>query len=266
MSPRDTEKLPNVQTTFSTCYQSISVEDATKNNYLEQEVIMISHHSHGTEFNGDKKIGRSLLSGPENTLKNWLVPKIPKCIETYHLTMATLLWSIINVVVAFYAFNNLSLLWVVSLMITLQYLTDLLDGEVGRQRNTGLVKWGFYMDHFLDYVFLCSLVFVGYMISPNGLQAWSFAFLVILGSFMVNAFLSFAATNAFEIYAHGIGPTEGRIILILVNTFIIFFGTNHFSLLVPISVMICLVGLIINTYQIQKKLWLHDMQVRQENV
>ncbi len=223
---------------------------------------MSANHNHKTEFNGDKKVGNSLLSGPEYTLKNWLVPKIPEAIETYHLTMATLLWSVINVAVAFQARNNLSLLWVVSLMIVLQYLTDLLDGEVGRQRDTGLVKWGFYMDHFLDYIFLCSLVFVGYMISPSGLQTWSFAFLVILGSFIVNAFLSFAATNTFEIYSHGIGPTEGRTILILVNTFIIYFGTDHFSLLVPMSVLVCLAGLIVNTYQIQKKLWLHDMQAK----
>ena len=30
--------------------------------------------------------------------------------------------------------------------------------------------------------FLCSLVFVGYMISPSGLEVWPFALVVILGS------------------------------------------------------------------------------------
>ncbi|MDW7772854.1 MAG: CDP-alcohol phosphatidyltransferase family protein [Desulfobulbaceae bacterium] len=147
-----------------------------------------------TAFAGDKKVGRSLLSGPENKLKQWLIPKIPQKVETYHLTMGTLLWSAVNVATAFYARNDLAMLWVVSLMIVLQYLKDLLDGELGRQRDTGLVKWGFYMDHFLDFVFLCSLVFVGYMISPAGVAAWYFALLVILGSFMVNSFLSFGAT------------------------------------------------------------------------
>ena len=223
---------------------------------------MITKHQNETRFNGDKKIGSSLLSGPENTLKKWLIPKIPVAIETYHLTMATLLWSIINVVVALYSRNNLSLLWVISLTIVLQYITDLLDGELGRQRNTGLVKWGFYMDHLLDYIFLCSLVFVGYMISPRGLEIWLFALVVILGSFMVNSFLSFAATNKFEIYSYGMGPTEGRIVIIMVNTFIVIFGTDHFPLFVPISVMVCLAGLIVNTYQIQKKLWLLDMQAK----
>jgi phosphatidylglycerophosphate synthase len=214
------------------------------------------------KFGGDSKVGRSLLSTPENLLKQWAVPKIPQGIETYHLTMTTLLWSIINVIVGFWAKDNLGLLWVVSLMILLQYLTDLFDGEVGRQRNTGLIKWGFYMDHFLDYIFLCSLVFVGYQIAPAGLEIWYFALIVILGAFMVNSFLSFGATNEFQIYHYGFGPTEMRVIFILINCYITFFGTDRFSILLPATVILCLLGLIINTFQVQKRLWVLDMEVK----
>lgn len=211
------------------------------------------------EFAGDRKVGKSVLTGPETRFKLWLVPMIPLGIETYHLTMMTLLWSLVNMVVGFYGAANLSLLWIVSLMIVLQYITDLLDGELGRQRNTGLIKWGFYMDHFLDFLFLCSLVFVGYMISPAGLEAWYFGLLIVLAGFMVNSFLSFAATNEFEIYHYGCGPTEMRVVFILINTFIIVFGTTHFSYLLPLTFFTCLGGLIVNTWQMQKKLWQLDM-------
>lgn len=217
------------------------------------------------EFAGDKKVGNSLLTGPENKLKQWLIPQIPQTIETYHLTMMTLLWSSINVFISFYVRNNLTLLWVVSLIIVLQYLTDLLDGELGRQRDTGLIKWGFYMDHFLDFIFLCSLVFIGYMISPSGTKAWYFALLVVLGAFMVNSFLSFAATNEFEIYHYGFGPTEIRVVFILINTFIIKFGTTNLEMLVPVTVLICLTGLIIQSFQIHRKLWKYDMQIKHAN-
>jgi phosphatidylglycerophosphate synthase len=218
------------------------------------------------KFGGAQKVGQSILSNPENSLKGWAVPKIPATIETYHLTLTTLLWSMVNVIVGFYAKENLQMLWIVSLMIVLQYLTDLFDGELGRKRNTGLVKWGFYMDHFLDYIFLCSLVFVGYMISPVGLEIWYFALLVIVGAYMVNAFLSFGATNEFQIYYYGIGPTEMRVVFILINTFIIFFGTNSFTVLLPTVVVLCLLGLIVNTCQIQKKLWLYDMQSKNRDL
>ena len=212
------------------------------------------------KFAGDKKVGSSVLSNAEIRFKHWAVPKIPRGIETYHLTMMTLLWSIINVFLGFSVRENLQVLWLVSLMIVLQYVTDLFDGELGRQRRTGLIKWGFYMDHFLDFLFLCSLVFVGYKISPPGLEVWYFALLVILGAYMVNSFLSFAATNEFEIYHYGIGPTETRIVFILVNTIIIWRGTKNFDVLLPAVVLLCLLGLIFNTYQIQRKLWQYDMR------
>lgn len=218
-----------------------------------------------TAFAGDKKIGHSMLSHGENKLKYWAVAQMPNGIETYHLTMMTVLWSAGNVILAFFAKNHPTLLWLVSLMIVLQYLTDLLDGELGRQRNTGLVKWGFYMDHFLDFIFLCSLVFVGYKISPQGLEGWYFALLVITGGFMVNSFLSFAATNAFEIYRYGLGPTEFRVVLILINTFIIVFGTGKFYILLPSIVCLCFAGLVVNTYQIHKKLWSIDMTSKQKD-
>ena len=214
------------------------------------------------KFAGDKKVGKSLLSGPENRLKYWAVPRLPLWLETYHLTMMTVAWSLGNVAFGFLAKHSLHWLWAVSGMIVLQYLTDLFDGELGRQRNTGLIKWGFYMDHFLDYIFLCSLVFAGYMISPPGMELWYFALLVILGAFMVNSFLSFAATNEFEIYHYGIGPTETRVVFIAINTFIIFDGTAHFKYLLPGVVVACLLGLIFNCIQIHRKLWKYDMAAK----
>ncbi|WPD21103.1 MAG: CDP-alcohol phosphatidyltransferase family protein [Candidatus Electrothrix aestuarii] len=214
------------------------------------------------QFGGDKKVGRSLLTGPETWLKNWAIPKISPEIQTYHLTLTTLLWSFINILVAFEAKEHIGLLWLVSLMILFQYLTDLFDGELGRQRDTGLIKWGFYMDHFLDYIFLCSLVFVGYMISPEGLEIWYFALLVILGGFMVNSFLAFGATNEFQIYHYGVGPTEMRVVFILINIYIIYCGTSSFNILLPITVILCLIGLIVNTLEVHRKLWRHDMQVK----
>ena len=39
-------------------------------------------------------------------------------------------------------------------MIVLHYFTDHFDGKLGKYRDTGLRKWGFYMDHLFDYGFL----------------------------------------------------------------------------------------------------------------
>lgn len=217
----------------------------------------------GSKFGGDKKVGRSILTRPENAFKRWAVPRIPPQIETYHLTMLTLLWSAVNVAVAIVGDqDHLYLLWVVSAMVALQYLTDLLDGELGRQRNTGLIKWGFYMDHFLDYVFLCSLVFVAYELAPPERQLWYFVLVVVLGGFMVNSFLSFGATNEFEIYHFGVGPTETRLAIILLNSYLAIFGTNGLTVALPMLVGICSVALVFNTWKIQRRLWQIDMAAK----
>jgi phosphatidylglycerophosphate synthase len=213
-------------------------------------------------FTGDRKVGKSILSGPENRLKEFVVPRLPSRIETHHLTLMTLVWTGINFFLAFRAGKNPGALWGVSLMIACQYLTDLFDGALGRARNTGLVRWGFYMDHFLDYGFLYSLVFVGYRIAPPGLETWFFLLAAILGGFMVNSFLSFGATGEFEICHFGIGPTETRLVLIGINTFIVFFGTGWFPVLVPFAFFACLLALAHNVFSIQKKLWMLDMQMK----
>lgn len=211
-------------------------------------------------FAGDKKIGSSILSGPEKVLVAWGLPKIPSFIETHHLTLLTLLWSGLTVLFGALARERIEWLWMVSLMIVCQYVTDLYDGAVGRARGTGLVKWGFYMDHFLDYVFLCSLVYAGYLIAPAGLGNYYVLLLILTGGFMVNSFLTFAATNRFEIYVMGFGPTEARLGFILINTVIIYTGTGHFAVSLPVLCGLCFLGLVGLVVRSSVMLWRIDMR------
>lgn len=215
-------------------------------------------------FHGDKKEGTWLLANAEGKLKDWLVPKVPRCIETYHLTMTTLLWCAMIIFFSFLAKYNIHYLWVVSVAIFGQYITDLLDGEVGRRRNTGLIKWGYYMDHFLDYIFLCSiLIGYGLMVEDHN-KYLLFFILALFGAFMVNSFLSFAATGAFRISYMGIGPTEVRLIFIAANTLIIFFaGSAQISKVLPIVLVGAAFALFVTVYQTQKQLWKIDMENKQ---
>ena len=215
-------------------------------------------------FAGDKKVGTSVLMGAENAFKEWAVPKIPKWLETYHLTMMTVLWSAGNIAAGYAAWKtgNLHWLWFVSLMIILQYVTDLFDGAVGRMRNTGLIKWGFYMDHFLDYVFLASLVAGGALIAPGISLWWYLVLMSLLGCFMVNSFLSFAATNKFEIYHYGFGPTELRLVFIAVNSVVIFTGVEHFRYSVPATCAFLGVVLVVLVFNTQRRLWKIDMDAK----
>ena len=212
------------------------------------------------QFQGDKKKGLSILGNLELKLRSKLVPLVPKNIQTYHLTLMTILWSLIIVVSGFLAKYNINWLGLTSLMILFQYLTDLLDGEIGRQRKTGLIKWGFYMDHFLDYIFLCSIL-IGYSFLLSGNNIYILFFILALfGAFMVNSFLSFAATNEFKISYLGIGPTEVRLIFIIINALLILFGKTYMVKALPYVLIISTLGLIVVVYRTQKYIWRLDMK------
>ena len=213
-----------------------------------------------SQFSGDKKEGRSLLYGIEKKIVAKYVSKIPPWIETYHLTFLTILWSGLIILFSFFARKNINWLWLVSLMIFFQYLTDLFDGAVGRYRNTGLIRWGYYMDHLLDYLFLCS-VLVGYsFVLPDKFKYLLFFILAVFGAFMVNSYLAFAVTNKFKIAYLKFGPTEIRILFIAVNTLLIIFGRTYMGKALPSVLFFSLAGLCFVVYKTQKYIWELDME------
>ncbi len=215
-------------------------------------------------FAGDKKKGQSILGPWERRFIDWIVPNVPLWITSHGLTIATIPISLLIILFSFFAQTNIHWLWGVSAMITLQWLTDSLDGAIGRYRNVGLIRWGYYMDHFLDYIFLCSIL-IGYsLILPDNFKYLLFFLLAIFGAFMVNSYLSFAATNEFQISYLGIGPTEIRIVFILVNTLLIFFGKTHLIFLLPILLPLSLIGLCVVVYKTSRFIWRIDMERKEK--
>ncbi|MFC1752362.1 CDP-alcohol phosphatidyltransferase family protein [Thermoproteota archaeon] len=218
------------------------------------------------KFGGAAEKRTSLFGPLEKKFVDKFTPFVPKFLETYHLTYMTVLWSALIILFSFFAGSDINWLWLVSLMIFLQYISDLFDGSVGRYRNTGLIKWGFYMDHFLDYIFL-SAILIGYsLILPVGFDYSILIILVIFGSFMVNSYLSFAATNKFEIDFLMIGPTEIRFIFIIINTLIILFGKTYMAVALPYVLGFSFLGLVVIVYKTQRKIWKIDEANKGENI
>lgn len=211
------------------------------------------------KFSGDKKVGTSVFFDWEQKIVQQTIHFIPKCIETYHLTMLTIVWSMIIVGAGFLAKNDIRWFWLVSFMIIMQYITDVYDGKLGKFRNTGLIKWGYFMDHFLDYVFLCSIMFAYSFSIPSGLEPWGLAIAMIAIGFMVNSFLSFSATNKFRISYLNIGPTESRLLFIILNVMIIFFGRDIFNFM-PYAAVVAFAALVYVVYFSHREIWKIDME------
>jgi len=211
-------------------------------------------------FAGDKKTGQSILGPLEKRFINYFTPKIPPWITGHTLTLTTIPISLFIILFSFLAQTNIHWLWGMSLMIFLQWFTDSFDGALGRYRNAGIPRWGYYMDHFLDYIFLCTIL-IGYSILlADNFKYLLFFILALFGGFMMNAYLRFSATNELQIAYFGIGPTEMRLVFIIVNTLIIIFGKTHLVWTLPYILIFSLLSLCLVVYNNSKYIWEMDMK------
>ncbi|HSE21645.1 MAG TPA: CDP-alcohol phosphatidyltransferase family protein [Pyrinomonadaceae bacterium] len=174
--------------------------------------------------------------------------------------MLTLLWSAGILFFSYLAASNLRWLWLVSLMVFMQYVTDHYDGKIGKYRGTGLVRWGYYMDHFLDYIFLCSVI-VGYsLILPERSRYQVLIMLAIFAGYEVSTFLAFAATDRLKIAYLKFGPTEFRLGLIIINALLAAYGTRKMVSGLKYVNIGAAIGLAVLVFRTQKVIWELDMK------
>src|SRR2546426_11201618 len=150
-------------------------------------------------FAGAGKTNSGLLVPLERRLTAFVLPRIPSWLETHHLTLLTPLWSILIAVFGYLAAGDRRWLWMTNLMIVFHYFTDHFDGKLGKYRNTGLRKWGFYMDHLFDYGFLCSILLGYSFLLPQRALFSMLLVLCVFSAFMFLTFLMLAATEEFRV-------------------------------------------------------------------
>jgi phosphatidylglycerophosphate synthase len=212
------------------------------------------------QFAGATKTNTSFLTPLERRLAVRVLPRIPSWLETYHLTMLTLVWSGLILFFSYLAKNDLRWLWGVSAMVALQYVTDHYDGKIGKYRGTGLVRWGYYMDHLLDYLFLCSVI-IGYsFILPERSRFQILIMLAIFAGYEVSTFLAFAATDRLKISYLKFGPTEFRLAIIVINGLLVQYGTRTMINGLKYVNIGAAIGLALMVYWTHKTIWALDMK------
>ena len=136
---------------------------------------------HHTLFNSYEYIIKPIKS---------LAKYIPPTITGDHLTLLSFLWSGMVLMAGYLARNNRSWLLLIPLVIGCHIVTDTLDGEVGRYRGLPGTKWGYFMDHFLDFTFT-SAIFVAFLLYLPSRYHLSFFIIYLLSiSPLITSFLS----------------------------------------------------------------------------
>lgn len=158
-----------------------------------------------------------LLAGVERPVLEWLARRVPRTIRSNHLTVLGILGA--TGAGTAYALTRYdpAWLWIASLMLGINWLGDSLDGTLARVRGTQRPKYGYYLDHVVD-AFATTVIGVGIGLSPYVNLALALGVVVVYLALSINVYLESSVFGVFRISYGRIGPTEVRLLLVLLNT------------------------------------------------
>jgi phosphatidylglycerophosphate synthase len=182
-----------------------------------------------TNVEEHKRENKILLGFLERPALQWLAAHMPAWVTPDILTLIGIGASVL--IFVSYILTNASpnYLWLASLGFVLNWFGDSLDGTVARYRKIERPRYGFLIDHWVDAL-SAVLIFIGLGLSPyvNLVVACMLLISYLLVSIMV--YLITYVTGVFTITSVLIGPTEIRLLAIIVNIVIFFLGEVTFNL------------------------------------
>ena len=194
----------------------------------------------------DKRTNDILLGPLERPALAFFAKNMPKWVNSDMLTVVGLAGSVLAAVsyalVGTGAVKGNPWLWVASLGFVINWFGDSLDGTLARYRNMSRPNYGYYTDHAIDGI-TSLLIFGG--IGLSGVARFDVA-MVALSCWlllMLQVFLKTHATGVFEMTSIKIGPTEVRVLAIILNTVVFFVGSGSSlfnvkiaSQIIPVSI------------------------------
>ncbi|MGD2058189.1 MAG: CDP-alcohol phosphatidyltransferase family protein [Anaerolineales bacterium] len=175
------------------------------------------------DVHAQRRVNQSLLGPIEKPVLLWLARHTPARIGSDTMTLVGIVGT--GVILLGYGLSHLhaSFLWLASAGFVINWFGDSLDGTLARYRDAERPKYGFFVDHLVDAGSQV-VIFVGMGISPY--VQLDYACLALAGYLLLSiyAYVTAFVTGEFRISYIKLGPTEMRLIAILLNTAVFFFG------------------------------------------
>lgn len=181
-----------------------------------------------------KRIQTSILNSLEKKVLIWLAERQPKWMTSDMLTYIGTVGAIIIAIGYILSNRNINYLWLSTLGFLINWYGDSLDGTLARVRNTQRPVYGYYIDHTVDAINEV-VIFMG--IGLSGLMHLEFSLMALVAYFLITINVSINAhlKKEFKLTYAGLGPTEFRLIMIIINTIYIYSTTlRNFSVAVEV--------------------------------
>jgi phosphatidylglycerophosphate synthase len=185
-----------------------------------------------TQFVKADRISTSFLAAAETRCLRWMAARLPRQINSDHLTILALV-AMLMVGLSYWLARDypLALLGVNGWLIV-NWFGDSLDGTVARVRGHERPRYGFYVDHVVDafgtLLLVGGLGLSGYM-SPTVAMGLLIAYFLL----SIDVYLATYSLGQFRLSYWKVGPTELRLLLcagnvvLLVHPHAVLFGQQY---------------------------------------
>ncbi|MCS6844755.1 MAG: CDP-alcohol phosphatidyltransferase family protein [Caldilineales bacterium] len=170
-----------------------------------------------------RRVNDILLGPLERPALQWLAARQPAWMTPDKLTAIGTFGGLVIFVSYWLSNFNPAWLWVANLGLVINWYGDSLDGTLARYRNIQRPKYGFFIDHTIDGLNEM-LVILGMGVSPY--VSFNVAAMALIGYLLMSVYVYVRTfvTGVFKISYGKLGPTEGRVIIGLLNVGMFFLG------------------------------------------
>jgi archaetidylinositol phosphate synthase len=151
----------------------------------------------------------SVLAAPEKRLLIWMAGRLPRWINSDHLTF-TGAAAMVGIGACFWAGG--AALWLAIPLLLVNWFGDSLDGTIARVRRCERPRYGYYVDHVLDAVGF-AMIFGGLMLGSHMSPIIGLGFLATYYLLVAEISMATHARGTFRMSFGMMGPTELRILL-----------------------------------------------------
>ena len=187
----------------------------------------------------DHKRVNDILLGPlERPALQWLASHLPAWVTPDMMTVTGIAGALLITLSYGMSQFHPAFLWLASLGFVISWFGDSLDGTLARYRHIERPKYGFFIDHITD-VLTEIIIVLGLGLSPYISFPVATLCCIAYITMSVLVYVRMNVTGEFKISYGKLGPTEIRVLAILLNTAMYFVGItsiNFFIGEIPIAI------------------------------
>jgi phosphatidylglycerophosphate synthase len=185
-----------------------------------------------SDISKHQRVNDILLGPLERPALKWLASHMPAWITPDICTAIGVFGAFFIMVSYALSALNRNFLWLASLGFVINWFGDSLDGTLARHRHIERPQFGFFIDHTLD-AFNEVMIFLGLGLTPY--IRFDAAALLLIAYLLLSVlvYVRTCVVGEFKISYGKLGPTEFRVIAMLLNLGMFFGGIYTMSINLP---------------------------------